>query len=198
MASARLSRTVGPQLVRASACSLRRALPAVSVLPAAWMTPSHPSASRRAFTSSTRACLSAEGDDGKPKKLMWWQEKNPFRKPNEEEKRIKEEKHEIIMERLRRSTFYDAKQAPEEKVCSEMLAQPPRRTHGTPLLPSRPRCWLETVIWPLSSICDAVPSRRIVSCRVVPCPCGPMSCACVRVGRHHSPAPCPISTAVRR
>jgi hypothetical protein len=71
----------------------------------------------RAFSGSPTRQLAASGGDGggREDKPSWWQ-RGPFKKPSPEQQKAKEEKHEILMERLRRSTFYDAKQAPDEKV----------------------------------------------------------------------------------
>ena len=71
----------------------------------------------RAFSGSPTRQLAASGGDGggSEDKPSWWQ-RGPFKKPSPEQQKAKEEKHEILMERLRRSTFYDAKQAPDEKV----------------------------------------------------------------------------------
>jgi hypothetical protein len=72
----------------------------------------------------TRAAVHVRCLSGSPPREPWWSKLNPFKKLDPEAKRVKDEKHEIIMERLRRSVFYDAKQAPTEKVRAAAAFRP--------------------------------------------------------------------------
>jgi hypothetical protein len=68
-------------------------------------------------------CMATDGKDGAGggetgQKSGWRKVVSYFQKPDEEEKRRRDEKHEILMERMRRSVFYDAKQSSTEKVGS--------------------------------------------------------------------------------
>ena len=70
--------------------------------------------------ASCRVLSSASGVPPSPppeeKKSLFGKVKSFFSKPEGEAKRLRDEKHEILMEHMRRSVFYDAKQSDTEKV----------------------------------------------------------------------------------
>lgn len=67
---------------------------------------------------STRSMSESTPEPPKPPKKGWKKAFSILQPPDEEDTRARKEKQEILMERMRRSVFYDAKQSTTEKVCA--------------------------------------------------------------------------------